>query len=90
MVHPQALGRNLRKEERNKWGFLEAIAARGKPFMPEIPCRHIPSNAYLCTGINDKYSLPFAICNSVVMKFLMYSLMVPLFVLWRARPCPTS
>ena len=59
MVHRQALGWNLRKEERNKWGFLEAIAVRGKPFMPEIPCRHIPSNAYLCAGINDKYFLTF-------------------------------
>jgi hypothetical protein len=41
MVHTQAydgrrVGREkiMRKEERNKWGFLEAIAERGKPFMP--------------------------------------------------------
>jgi len=42
MVHTQAYdGRRvsmrdkiMRKEERNKWGFLEAIAERGKPFMP--------------------------------------------------------
>jgi hypothetical protein len=42
MVHAQAYDgrrvgsrdKNLRKEERNKWGFLQAIAERGKPFMP--------------------------------------------------------
>ena len=64
----------MRKEERNKWGFLEAIAERGKPFMPEIPCRHIPSNAYLCTGINDKNLLPFTTQNSVVVMCAPISL----------------
>ena len=42
MVHSQAYDgrsvgkrdRSMRKEERNKWGFLEAVAERGKPFMP--------------------------------------------------------
>jgi hypothetical protein len=42
---PEGFGWNMRKEERNKWGFLEAIAVRGKPFMPEIPCKLIPDKA---------------------------------------------
>ncbi len=51
MVHPQAYDgtrrlrrARLRKEERNKWGCLEGgTTGRGKPFMPEIPCKHIPA-----------------------------------------------
>jgi hypothetical protein len=39
-----ACGQNMRKEERNKWGFLEGGHDwKGETVYAVVPCKHIPA-----------------------------------------------